>query len=165
MNEHDQRNCMVTSLAPELEPIDASWDVARTKLGSKSSHSKIKVAPESPLPNLHLKAPVILRDDAIRDVLELDHLPSDVHVKLASCIHRVGGALLATVEDLATVPLREIPVRIVPIDSWSMPNIDSILSADAIELQLGDWSSRLAESKSNASLRSLRVDWRNAGRR
>jgi hypothetical protein len=147
------------SLAPKLVSIEASWDVANPEIEKNARTSKTNDPFKASLPNLHLKAPIFLRDDAIRGVLELDDLPHEAYVKLASCIHQAGGAMLATVEQLSSVPLREIPFRIAPMDARSMPNLDSLLSADAIELQLGDWSRSRANPASNASLRSLRIEW------
>ncbi len=158
MNEHKPLTHSAPTFAPKLDSIDASWNVAKTELGKKSFAIR-NIAPNTLMASFHLKTPVLLRDDAICDALELNHLSNEVYVKLASCIHHVGGALLATVENLASVPLREMPVMIAPIGGHSMPSVESILSADAIELQLGDWSRSDTDSSVHTSLRSLRVDW------
>ncbi len=147
------------SMAPKLEPIETTWSVSQPAIENSLRSSENNRPSQLGLQKLHLKNPLFLRDDAIRHVLDVDTLPSEGHIKLASCIHNVGGSLLAAVEDLALVPLRDIPIRVVPIHARSMPNLDSLLSADAIELQLGDWSSHRVKSESKASLRSLRVEW------
>lgn len=143
----------------KIKSIEASWNDRFPKTNGHDGSSSGNRLPSPALSQFHLKSPVILRGDAFRDALEMTKLPTDIYRKLASCIKRVGGALLATVDDLADVSLRELPIRIAPIYSDSVPDSESLSSADAIEFQLGHWNNRLLSQSTRTSLRSLQLDW------
>ncbi len=162
MSSQDHRNHKTPSLTPKLHAIESNWEVKVASAENAESDpmlSRSKGSQDSPLLHFKLKTPMIARADAIFDGLELDSPPAEIYGMIARCVHRVGGALVATVEDLATVALRDIPIRIAPIYSNAMPNVESLLSADAIELQLGDWKHDSSKAGSIASLHSLRIDW------
>lgn len=159
MNSQKFRDDRQPSLAPKLQAIEASWVVQNSDSEVNAKSSLVKHQDPANLSRLHLKSPLIVRSDGICQALELSKLPVEVYALLSSSIKRVGGALLATVEDLATVPLREIPFRIAPIHSNSMPSVDALMSADAIELQLGDWTPKTNRVELSRNLSLLRTNW------
>ena len=163
MSSQEFRDDRQPSLAPKSQAIEASWVVQNSESDSDSEanakSSRVKHQDTENVGRFLLKSPLIVRSDGICQALELSKLPVEVYALLSSSIKRVGGALLATVEDLAAVPLREIPFRIAPIQSNAMPSVDAFMSADAIELQLGDWTPKTHRAELSQNLSLLRTNW------
>ncbi len=159
MSHQELSNDRTPSLAPKIQSIEASWAIQKSASAINEKLSDSKAAEAVRSARINLNARVIVRSDAISDALQLNTLPVEIYAILSTSVKKVGGALLASVEDLASVALREIPYCIAPIYPNSMPNIDSLMSADAIELQLGEWGFKANRSKSNSNLESLKITW------
>ena len=147
------------SLPRKHNSIEMSWD-------SQVSDPKVNVDSTNPIqarsnnvPFLNLKNPIVIRGEAVQKSLELETFPAELYAKLAITAKRAGGALCTTIENLSTIPLRDIPILIAPLNAHSMPSIDAIRSADAIELQLGDWPHKVGHAGTTTSLGSLQVQW------
>jgi hypothetical protein len=130
--------------------IESDWKVLAdlpTK-SSKSHHTSSIVAPGFRF---------ILSLQRLRRLLHLELLPPELTSKIALMTKKFKGGLLATSNDIGSVPIRDVPLRIEPISSHSMPPCDAIESADAIELQL----SHQVSVRDRISLEAIKIDWPN----
>jgi hypothetical protein len=87
--------------------------------------------------------------------LGVDRLPTDPLVKISAGLKKLGGLMIASAEQLASVPLRDVPIRLEPIYGDRLPSLEAFESGDGLVVQL----EHSASKQRSAKLHSLTFEW------
>jgi hypothetical protein len=116
---------------------------------------RTNTARSSPVDTARRASQVVIRFDELRRSLGLDKLPSELVTRLAAMSKTFGVQVVATADELSSVPIRDLPKRFEPIVGVAMPTFEALASADGFEFQL----SKPASCHDQVSLQGVELEW------
>jgi hypothetical protein len=106
-----------------------------------------------------LDSTFLLRLQTLKQSLGLDPMIHEIVAKISSTMKSLGGTLVAHLEDLTEIPLKELALRIEPIQGDAMPSLEAIESADGLEFQLENLPLHYDSLEARTSLQPLSIAW------
>lgn len=85
---------------------------------------------------LQINSPIVVRSDGLERANRYQQLDAQTWNRIGSIVRRLGGMLWGPIEIFQSMPIKDIPIRMCPISTKSMPLVDELTSSDMIELQL-----------------------------